>query len=67
MTKIKKYVLDQLDDMTFWLGICGLIVWSLLPKSWLLLFFLLMIFMSDIQLSNLIAKGSKAVRDALDK
>ena len=66
MDKIKSYVLNQLDELTFWVGVFGLVVWFLLPKSWLLLFFMVLVFLPDIQFTQLIKKGSKAVRDAVD-
>lgn len=65
MEKVKNYVLNQLDEMTFWLGVIGVFVWLFLPKSWLLLFFLVLIFLPDLQFSKIIAKGKKGVLDAL--
>lgn len=64
--KVQKYMLAQLDKLTAWIGLIGLILQALHMQSFLFILFVALIALPEGNFSAVFKKWTKSLKD-LDK
>lgn len=62
----KNYIINQLTQLSAWLGVGTIIAAACLPRTWIIFFGILMVVTDDHKLQEMFAKWSPSIKKALN-